>query len=216
MKCSACQQDTIDARAKLPLLLGMPFRCRNCRVHYYIDRRDIGDGNFMQYCFFGGLMYVFIFWSIVAHSIWPLAGTIPPAIVVLNSLPVALYSRKRHPAIQWSITLLNIMVLGVLAFGVASMSKTSQMHRVLLTDYLSHNSMVLEMVGPIVAIYSPSSSSNGLFGVIEARHIFVVTGEQGSKKIAVVSELSRDVEPPVLQVNELWLIKQSGKQKIWP
>lgn len=216
MKCTACQQDTIDARAKLPLLIGMPFRCRNCRAHYYIDRRDIGGGNFMQYCFFGGLIFVFIFWSIVAHSVWLLAGTILPAIVVLNSLPVALYSRKRHPTIQWSITLFSVIALGIFAFAIVSMSKTSQIHKVLLTDYLKANSMVLEMVGPIVDIYSPSSSSKGFSGVTEARHIFVVTGEHGSKKIGVISELSRDVEPPVLQVNELWLIKETGKEKIWP
>ena len=90
----------------------MPFRCGNCRAHYYIDRRDIGNGNFIRYCLFGGLIYLSIGWSIVAHSVWLLAGAILPAIVVLNSLPVALYSRKRHPAIQWSIMLFNVIALG--------------------------------------------------------------------------------------------------------
>ena len=216
MKCSRCQQDTIDTRAKLPLLIGMPFRCRNCDASYYVDRRDVGTANFIAYCVLGGFIYMFIIWSLVMRSVWLLAATIPAALMVLNLIPVSPYQRRRNSLKERAFLLVNIVGIGFVAYSFLTMGKNHQLHTQMLEDSLKANPVVLEIVGPVVDIVSPKSSSTGSFRVTEARHAFVVTGEHGTTKLGVVSALSHDTEPPVLTVNEIWLIRENDKQKIWP
>ena len=216
MKCSNCQQDTIDARAKLPLLVGLPFSCRNCGARYYTDPRDIGTRNFIKHSFVGGLIYVFIGWSIFLGTVWPLAGAIPAALIALNRLPVSLYQRKRHPLKERAIVLLNVIVIGIACYLFFNMAKIGQVHTGLLEDSLKANPVVLDIVGPGVHIRSPRSSRTGFSGVTEAHHDFIVTGEHGATELHVVSELFYDVEPPVLKVHEIWLIQENDRKKIWP
>lgn len=217
MKCSNCQQDTIDARAKLPLLVGLPFSCRNCRARYYTDPGDIGPRHFTLHAFVGGLMYMFIGWSIFLGAVWPLAGAIPAALIVLNRLPVSLYrGGKPGTRKERAIVLLNVIFIGIGFYFFFNMVQIGRVHEGLLKDSLKANPVVLDIVGPEAHIRSSRSNHTYFSGVSKAQHTFIVTGEHGTAELQVVSELLHDMEPPVLKVHEIWLVEENGRKQIGP
>ncbi len=217
MKCSICQQDTIDARAKLPLLVGLPFSCRNCGARYFTNPGDIGPLHFTMHAFVGSLMYMFIGWSIFLGAVWPLAGAIPAALIVLNRLPVSLYQGgKPSTRKERAIVLLNVILIGIGFYFFFNMAQIKRVYTVMLEDSLKTNPVVLDIVGPGVHIRSPGSHTTFSGGGAEAKHTFIVTGEHGTAELKVVSELLHDVEPPVLKVHEIWLVQENGRKQIWP
>jgi hypothetical protein len=225
--CPVCQQHTLDARAKLPLLIGMPFHCRNCGTGYYIDRSDIGNSNLGnanlrnthlgKYNFFIGLFYVLIMWSVFVRSVWPLVATLGPIYVVLYVLPVAVDSRERNPATDWRLVAVSLILLGLALFGSQVANEHSQSGSRLAADYLATSPIMAQRVGPVVDVqaldfYKLTTD----FRVSRGRHMFIVTGERGSENIGVLWTSSNDDEP-AFQVDELWLLREDGKaEKIWP
>lgn len=224
--CPVCQQHTLDPRAKLPLLIGMPFHCRNCGTSYYIDRRDIGNSNhgnadlrntqLGKYNFFIGLFYVLIMWRVFVRSIWPLVATLAPIYVVLYVLPVAVDSRERNPATQWRVVAVSLIFLGLLLFGSQVANEHSQSGSRLAAEYLATSPIMAQRVGPVVDVkildfYKLTTD----FRVSRGRHMFLITGERGSEKIGVLWTSSDD--EPAFQVDELWLLHENGKdEKVWP
>jgi hypothetical protein len=227
MRCPVCLHHTLDAIAKMPLLIGMPFQCRNCGTRYFIDRRDIGNSNLGnaklrntqlgKYNFFIGLFYILIMWSVFVRSIWPLVATLGPLCVVLYVLPVAVDSRERNSATQWRVVAVSLLFLGLLLFGSQVSNEYSQSGSRLAADYLATSPIMEQRVGPVVDVkildfYMLTTD----FRVSRGRHMFLVTGERGSEKIGILWTSSDDDET-AFQVDELWLLRENGKdEKIWP
>lgn len=219
MKCSSCQHETIDTRAKWPLVFGLPFRCRNCRAIYHITEESIGRVNYLKYIFFGGLSYLLVAASAFNQSILPLIVAIGSMMIVLHVLPVALDNSGR--SIAWLSVRGGVTVLALVAFIVSSLSmgNAERTGSRLAKDYLTESPIIKKRVGRVLDVQLDERRrgvKTSDFHLVEGRHIFRVTGELGAERIGVVWVIARESKP-AFRVTELWLIHPSDRiEKIWP
>ena len=96
MKCAICQKNTIDLKAKLPLILGINIKCRNCDARYKKSRFLKESNIFMK--FFGWVfnfildilwlpVFILVVWAIYTLSFWaPVLGVVS-LIIFARYLP---------------------------------------------------------------------------------------------------------------------------------
>lgn len=219
MKCSICQHETIDTRAKWPLVFGLPFRCRNCRAIYHITQESVGRANYIKYALFGGLSYMLVVAAAANQSIWPLLVAIGSMMVVLRALPVALDRSGRPIArlrVRGGITVVALVALIISSLTMGNAERTGER---LSRLYLTGSPIITERLGRVIDVQLDEhrrSVKTSDFHHIEGRHMFRVTGELGTERIGVAWVISRGSKP-TFRVTELWLIHPGGQtEKLWP